>query len=59
MNQVWQVAAMDTNGFRVPAKHEFSPDSLRSKNTLQLVGKAEGGGNAPAPTGGTPGGFEI
>lgn len=58
LNQVWQVGAKVTNG--VPVKHEFSPDNLSSKNTLQLVGKAAGGGNAPAPApaaaGGAPGG---
>ncbi|KAH6826952.1 hypothetical protein C2S53_013297 [Perilla frutescens var. hirtella] len=55
-NQVWQVGSAVING--VPAKHDFAPDNLNSKNKLQLVSAAENG-NAPAPAPGiaaAPGG---
>ncbi|PIN20940.1 hypothetical protein CDL12_06364 [Handroanthus impetiginosus] len=46
VNQVWQVGASVKNG--VPVRHDFSPDNLSSKNTLQLV-STEGTASAPAP----------
>lgn len=47
LNQVWQVGSAVVNG--VPAKHEFAPENLSSKTTLQLVSSAENG-KAPAPS---------
>ncbi|KAI3450807.1 hypothetical protein Pfo_007472 [Paulownia fortunei] len=46
VNQVWQVGSSVNNG--VPAKHDFSPDNLSSKNTLQLLSNAAEKGDAPA-----------
>ncbi|KAL8516560.1 hypothetical protein ACS0TY_014998 [Phlomoides rotata] len=41
LNQVWQVGAAVKDG--VPVKHDFSPENLGSKGTLQL------NGNVPVP----------
>lgn len=39
LNQVWQVGGSVKNG--VPEKHEFSPENLASKGTLELASRAE------------------
>ncbi|KAL3517871.1 hypothetical protein ACH5RR_020460 [Cinchona calisaya] len=44
VNQVWQVGSSVKDG--VPAKHEFKPENLNAKGTLELV--QEDGKTAPA-----------
>ncbi|KAL0436695.1 UNVERIFIED_CONTAM: cytochrome and DOMON domain-containing protein [Sesamum radiatum] len=46
VNQVWQVGPSVKDG--VPVKHDFSPENLNSKGTLQLVSTSVEDKNGPA-----------
>ncbi|KAK6122211.1 hypothetical protein DH2020_044039 [Rehmannia glutinosa] len=56
LNQVWQVGSSVRGG--VPARHEFSPENLSSRGTLQLGSKAaeDKNGTATPPTSSNGGG---
>ncbi|XP_051143384.1 auxin-induced in root cultures protein 12 [Andrographis paniculata] len=47
VSQVWQVGASVANG--VPAKHDFSPENLKSTGTLRLISSSSGDKNGSAP----------